>query len=501
MPAEPEVDLRGAQLLLVDDVPANLDVLCALLEAEGFDVALATDGPLALEVAANTSPDLILLDVMMPEMDGFEVCRRLKRDPKLESIPVVFVTARDQAEDVVGGFRAGGIDYIPKPFRDEEVLARVRTQLRLSFLRHELEQANLTLVQRNGELEAKNQALEKQVAARKQLQGQLSLLSEREAKRWGVDGFIGHSPTFRRILDDIRLMQENPATSVIITGESGTGKELVARAIHHGSNRGQRPFIPVNCASMPAELAESLLFGHEKGAFTGATTERGGFFEMAHEGTLFLDELGEMPLELQSKLLRVLEDGQVWRVGARTGRQVDVRVLAATNKDLEQQVQSGDFRQDLYYRLARFTVAVPPLRDRPEDIPLLAGHFIELFAAEMGREPADFTPAALQLLQDHHYPGNARELRNIVERGLIESRGAPVEPAHLHFLQTAASPSPGLATTSGPATLEENERRHVLAVLEENRWVVRSAARILGVPESTLRGRMKSLGIERPASS
>ena len=367
-------------------------------------------------------------------------------------------------------------------------------------MQRQLEEQSTTLAQQNDELEAKNRALEKEIAARKKLKNQLSLLSEREAEQWGLEGFIGESPTFKRILDDIRLMQENTATSVIISGESGTGKELVARAIHFGSERGKGPFIPVNCASMPAELAESLLFGHVKGAFTGAQSDRGGFFEMAHDGTLFLDELGEMPPELQSKLLRVLENGQVWRVGAREGRQVDVRVLGATNIDLEQQVQSGAFRTDLYFRLARFTVAVPPLRDRPEDIPLLALHFVRLFSSEMGREPQELSPPALELLQSHGYPGNVRELRNIVERALIESRGAEVEPQHLRFI--SITPPGGSAVPSGLlVTLEENERRHIIAALEAAGWVIRGidgAAQALGIPESTLRGRMKQLGIERP---
>ena len=486
--AKMTADLTGAKVLLVDDTPANLDVLCALLETEGFDLALATDGPLALKIAAKTKPDLVLLDLNMPKMDGFEVCRRFKQDPELQHIPVIFLTVSDSAEDVLGG-----VDYITKPFRDEEVVVRVRTQLHLSYLRRELEAKNLELVEQN-------LVLEKEISARKKLKGQLSMLSEREAEKWGLQGFVGNSKTFKRILDEIRLMQENVATSVIISGESGTGKELVARAIHFGSERRQGPFIPVNCASMPAELAESLLFGHVKGAFTGAQSDRSGFFEMAHEGTLFLDELGEMPLELQAKLLRVLEDGEVWRVGARQGKQVDVRVLAATNLELERCVESGSFRQDLYFRLARFTVTVPPLRERREDIPLLAQHFLQLFASEMGRELPGFSPRAIELLKAHTYSGNVRELKNIVERALIESRGQEVEPEHLHFISIAQK---GGASTSVPdlVSLDENERRHITGVLEETGWVVqgtRAAAAILGIPESTLRFRMKKLGIERP---
>jgi len=481
-------DVRGARILLVDDTPANLDVLCALLESEGYDLALAASGEMALKIAARIEPDLILLDVVMPGMDGLEVCRRLGADEQLQSIPVIFISARDQHEDVMAGFQMGGQDYITKPFRDEEVLARVRTHLSIAHL-------NAVLRRQNEELEAKNRELAEEIAQRQQLKGQLSMLSEREAKRWGLEGFVGRSPTVKGIFDEIRLLQENPSTSVLIEGESGTGKELIARAIHFGSALKTGPFVPVNCASMPGELAESLLFGHVKGAFTGAGEDRPGYFEMAHGGTLFLDELGEMPLELQAKFLRVLEDGQVWRVGARQGRQVVVRVVAATNADLQRRIDDGRFRQDLYYRVARFAVVAPPLRERREDIPLLAQHFLELFAAEMGREVPEFSAEVLRSLCQYAFPGNVRELKNIVERALLESRGGPIEIGHLHYAgRMDSAPDFPVELTS----LEENERRYIHSVLERTDWVVRGehgAAGILGLPESTLRGKIKKLGI------
>ena len=319
------------------------------------------------------------------------------------------------------------------------------------------------------------------------------MLSEREAEHWGLEGFVGRSATIQRIFEDIRLLQENPATSVLITGENGTGKELIARAIHYGSERREGPFIPVNCASIPRELAESLLFGHLKGSFTGADGDRIGYFEMAHEGTLFLDELGEMPMELQPKLLRVLEDGLVWPVGAREGRTVDVRAVAATNVDLQRRIQEERFRSDLYFRIARFTVNAPPLRERREDIPLLAQHFLQLAAAEMGNEPPKLSPQAVASLMNYSFPGNIRELMNIIRRALIESRGADVEPGHLHF--------EGPAATSQPThTLEEHERQYIQSILEQTDWVIRGeqgAAAILGMNPSTLYSRMKKLGIER----
>jgi transcriptional regulator with GAF, ATPase, and Fis domain len=289
------------------------------------------------------------------------------------------------------------------------------------------------LEEKNNELAQKNRALEEEIAQCKQLKGQLSLLSQRETERWGLEGFVGHSPTIQKIFSDIRLLQESGSTSVLINGESGTGKELVARAIHFGSGRRDGPFVPINCAAMPSELVESMLFGHTKGAFTGADADRVGYFEMAHEGTLFLDEIGKMPLGLQAKLLRVLEDGQVWRLGADQGRQVDFRLVAATNADL----LSDGFRQDLYFRLARFTVTAPPLRQRRQDIPLLACHFLRLFAGEMGHEVPLLNAAVLEDLQDYDFPGNVRELKNIIERTLIESAGAEIQPHHLHFLPQA----------------------------------------------------------------
>ncbi|ETX04838.1 MAG: hypothetical protein ETSY2_26495 [Candidatus Entotheonella gemina] len=458
------VDIRGARLLLVDDIPANLDVLCELLQAEGYHIYMASSGPDAFKIIERMPPDLILLDVMMPGMDGFDVCRRLKADHGTQAIPVVFITAKDVQDDIVKGFRLGGVDYITKPFYSEEVLARVQTHLRQNRMREELIR--------------KNRALEAEMAQRQALKGQLSMISEREASHWGLESLVGRSATMQRILRDIRLMQENAATSVLITGESGTGKELIARAIHYGSFRRDGPFVPVNCAAMPRELAESLLFGHVRGAFTGADTDRIGYFQMAHEGTLFLDEIGEMPVELQAKLLRVLEDGQVQRLGEIAQQSVDIRVVAATNIDPQERIHQGAFRQDLYYRLARFTVKAPALRERRDDVPLLAQHFLQLFATEMGREAPGLTPEVLNMLQDHEFPGNVRELKNVMERALIEISGSDIQPHHLHFLGESISrnaPVPDL-----PLDLEEAERWVIKRALARCNGNVSEAARLLG---------------------
>jgi DNA-binding NtrC family response regulator len=463
-------DLKNVSILLVDDQPANLDVLCELLESAGYRISVATGGATALEIAVRAVPDLILLDVLMPGLDGYEVCRQLKQEAATQDIPVIFITARDLKEDILAGFRAGGVDYIVKPFRDEEVLARVQTHVRLNRLTQEVIQ--------------KNQALEEEMAQRQALKGQLSALSERENENWGLEDFVGHSPTIQRIFKDIRLLQENVAPSVLIAGESGTGKELIARAIHFGSGRRAGPFVPVNCAALPNELVESLLFGHVKGAFTGADQDRIGYFEMAHEGTLFLDEIGEMPQELQAKLLRVLEDGEVRRIGAAAGKKVDVRVLAATNIDMQQKIQTGAFRQDLYYRLARFTVKAPPLRQRQEDIPLLAQHFVQLFAAEMGRESPALSSEVVQMLSVYGFPGNVRELKNTIERALIESGGEEIHPYHLHFLSETMEEQaePGVATGSLPdlpLDLNQAELWVIKRAIAKSNGNIAAAARLL----------------------
>ena len=372
------MDLSNAKVLLVDDQPNNLDLLSRILEPEGYNILVALDGRQALELTRQSAPDLILLDVMMPGIDGFETCQRLQEDPATRDIPIIFLTARTDPADVVTGFQAGGVDYIAKPFGAEELRMRVTTQLRLRlFVR---------------ELTHKNEVLEAEIAQRRalteerdQLAGRLTLISDEEAKRWGIEGFIGRSKTLEKILDDIARLQQASSTSVLITGESGTGKELIARAIHFGSDRADGPFVPVNCSAIPAELADSLFFGHVKGAFTGADRDRVGRFELADGGTLFLDEVGDMPAALQAKLLRALEDRHVLPVGGETEKAVNVRLLSATNADLASDIEQGHFRQDLYYRLASFPVEVPPLRERSDDIPLLAQHFLQLFAAEMRR--------------------------------------------------------------------------------------------------------------------
>ena len=408
---EKSVDLQNAKILLVDDQPTNLKILHQALEPVSYQILVADSGQRALELAQRARPDLILLDVMMPGMDGFETCRRLKADPDTVAIPVLFITARTDTEDVVEGFGVGGADYIAKPIRNEELMARVQTHLERTFLERALVERNTELAQKNEELQREIDQRRILTGQKQQLTEQLSMISQREAERWGVPGFVGTSPQLQKVLREIQLLQNSSGTSVLITGESGTGKELVARALHFGSERSGGPFVPVNCSAVPQELAESQFFGHVKGAFTGADAEHKGHFELAHGGTLFLDEVGDMPADLQAKLLRVLEDGVVAPVGAAEPRPVDVRVVSATNADLQAAVEAGTFRSDLYFRLLSFPVQVPPLRERPTDIPLLVEHFLELLAGEMGQQPPVLTGAALERLQGYAFPGNIRELK------------------------------------------------------------------------------------------
>ena len=473
-----------AKLLLVDDIADNLKLLRDTLAAERYRITVATDGPSALRRAAETLPDLILLDVQMPGMDGFEVCRRLKAAASTREIPVVFITVRDENYNLVKGFRAGAVDYIAKPFDKAEVLVRVKTHLTIKDLTQELQEKNAQLAEEFARYK-------QEVEARQRADGRLEMISQREKSQWGIDGFIGQSATVKNILADVQRVRGLDRVSVFITGESGTGKELIARAIHFGGPRSDGPFIPINCSAIPSELAESTLFGHVKGAFTGANADHKGCFELADGGTLFLDEIGDMPPALQTKLLRVLEDGCFVPVGGGRERRVDVRVVAATNADLPARIKRGTFRQDLFFRLARFRVEVPPLRRRREDVALLAQHFLDTFAAEMGLTGPRLSPAALEALVDYDFPGNVRELKNIIENALIRSPEADIHPEHLHFfadaedtgvdtdalaeqvIQRAQSPAQG----TDPASTTDEER--ILSYLHEHGSISNSECRRL----------------------
>ena len=585
-----ETSQSPAVVLMVDDTPANLGVLYELLSEASYDVLVAEDGESALERAAYARPDLILLDVMMPGIDGFETCRRLKERPDTRDIPVIFMSALSDTVDKVKGLRLGAVDYVTKPFQHEEVLARVHTHLTLQRLKRELaeREARLTAIVTgamdvivafgaDGRITLFNPAAEcvfgcaaaevlgqpldsllseplrqvvreyqrrdeptlwvpeglhalrtggepfpveatlsratvaeqplytmilRDIAARKQAEAEfnrlhglnLYLRDEIQAEH-DFEEMVGASAALRAVLREVETVASTQAT-VLVTGETGTGKELIARALHNRSARQAKPLIKLNCATIPANLAESELFGHEKGAFTGALARKLGRFELANGGTLFLDEVGELPLDLQAKLLRVLQEGEFERVGGSQTLKTDVRVIAATNRDLEQRCREGQFRPDLYYRLNVFPIQSPALRDRREDIPLLVRHFVQKYAASLGKIIETVPLATLARLQACSWPGNVRELQHVIERAVIVSRGATLEFGDW-LREPTAETGAGKASVT---TLEEMEREHILKTLEIAGWRVsgeNGAARLLGLKATTLEARMKKLGIER----
>jgi len=473
------------KILIIDDNPANIGLLSEALERKGHEILAASDGDSGVRIAGMAKPALILLDVMMPLLDGMATCRKLKIADATRDIPVIFITARQDTESVLSGFRSGAVDYIHKPFHLEEVLSRVETHLQIGRLTRDLRARNEEL---ENEIARRHEAEE----ARRTADERYSRLSADEALRWGISGFVGESRTVRKILEEIKRVYRFANTSVLIQGESGTGKELVSRAIHHGSTRAAAPFIPVNCVAIPAELAESMLFGHVRGAFTGATSDRKGWFELANYGTLFLDEIGDMPVSLQGKLLRVLEGGEILPVGSTKSIQVDVRVIAASNADLPAKILDGSFRQDLYFRLARYIVDIPPLRERLDDLSLLVGHFLRLFSNEMGMSPPVVSPEAMALLESYSFPGNVRELKNVMERALIESGGGPIQKRHIHLMeavprrQSSASADASSGAETIPLNLDAAEQLLIQRALKQAGGNVAEAARLLGVNRSRI---------------
>ena len=593
-------------ILIVDDEIANLKLLAELLTQQGYQVRPTESPQLAIDSAFSQPPSLILLDVKMPIIDGFEVCRRLKQDARTRDIPVIFISALQSTDDKVRGFEAGGVDFITKPIQEDEVLARVRTHMELRHMRNNLEQLVLMRSAELGKSEAKYRGLVdnavvgvfastldgrftfvndamvrlydfdtpeqmiaegslsrwKDLSKRELLMADLNtqgVVTNREAetvthkgrhihiifsvKRVAEDiigmvmditdrkqaelelqkayeeikqlqskleaesaylqdeiklehnfeNIIGQSEPLKYVLNRVQMVAPQDS-AVIILGETGTGKELIARAIHQLSARSGRPLVKVNCAALPDDLIESELFGREKGAYTGAMTTQAGRFEIANNSTLFLDEIGELPLSLQAKLLRVLESGKFERLGNPLTLHSDTRIVAATNRDLEEEVKQKRFREDLWYRLKIFPVTVPPLRDRIDDVPLLVDHFVRFFARKMGKKYEDLhiSASSMQTMQAYSWPGNVRELKNVIEAALISTNGDK-----LHFILPITSE----ARTTNLKTFEEMERDYILKVLDHAKWKVdgeNSASTILGMPESTLRSRMKKLGIQRP---
>lgn len=482
------VQLDGAKILVVDDIAENRELLSDTLEPEGYRISIAPNGEVALKVAQANPPDLILLDLMMPGMNGFEVCQRLAQLEMTQAIPIVFITAVSDTSSLVEGFRVGAVDYITKPFKAEEVLIRVRTHL----TNHRLTQAYKEKVQ---ELQESNARMREEMQRRQTAEisleladAALSLISEQEAKRWGLEAFIGRGQAMHEMIEGIRKLQDVDSASVLIRGESGTGKELVARALHHSGRRRDKRFIAVNCAAIPTELAESLFFGHVKGAFSGANQSRKGYLELADGGTLFLDEIGDMPLSLQAKLLRALEDGSIMPVGSADEKRFNVRFLSATNVDLKERIDRGEFRQDLYFRIASYVFELKPLRERKEDIDLFVTHFIHRLSEERSIDPPSLSKKARQALMDHPFPGNVRELKSIIERALIESRGQTIEPCHLLLVNPERRPSPltdpandNNLAESLPYNLEQAEVELVRRAMEKENGNVSKAAQLMGI--------------------
>lgn len=636
-------DGHVATILVVDDKPANIKLLFEALKDTGYRTLAAIDGESAVRQAQLGRPDLILMDVMMPGINGFEACRRLKRIPATRHIPVIFMTALHETADKIKGFQAGGVDYLTKPLVHEEVLARIDAHMNRHRLWADVETHTAILLQmgaadtlkavwkalsrlpeeqrdaaglavwvagddglkleyasgfdaghpstwrRDGGSYARIPASEpligraytekKQVVAADEtgwkpypswansadLRGHIitpicchdtcygvlafffgatGIHAPEERRRWqqmladslgnvfyharsmeairrlsdqlkqenellreevsaaaASEVIIGTSEALSRVMDQVNLVGPTEA-AVLILGESGTGKELFAQVIHERSRRRDAPMIRVNCAAIPRELFESEFFGHVKGSFTGALKDRAGRFELADGGTLFLDEVGEIPLELQGKLLRVLQEGTFERIGDEKTRKTDVRIIAATNRDLQQAVADGRFRQDLFYRLSVFPLTLPPLRDRREDVLALAGHFAAHVARKMGVPVPQIPAASLACFQDYSWPGNIRELQNEVERAIILSRGGP--PAFGPPAQTGAT----MEQTAGEddAIVREGgwqimQRDNMLKALKRTKWRVDGpggAAELLDVRPTTLRSRMKAMDIERP---
>jgi two-component system response regulator PilR (NtrC family) len=454
------------QLLLVEDEPGLRQMMEILFRREGYVVVSAPGCRVALDAIASAPQPFpaIVTDLSMPDGSGLDVLAAAKsRSP---STQVILVTAHSTVENALSAMRSGAYDFVAKPFDAAELAALV------------------------------GKAIEKQaiVAENERLKAQISRIS-------GAGDVLGKSAAMRQVLE-LATRIAAAKTTVLITGESGTGKERVARAIHERSERAGKPFMVVNCGALPESLMESELFGHEKGAFTGASSKSLGLFREAEGGTVLLDEVGELPLSLQVKLLRVLQEKSVKPVGAAQEVPVDVRVLAATNRDVEADVASGKFRQDLYYRLNVIRLTLPPLRDRAEDIPLLAERFIQRFSAEMGKEVVGFTPDGLRALTAYAFPGNVRELENVIERAVALSGSRLIGLGDLPESVSghASSPAPSLLTLpAGGLNLDEvlgeAERRLLLEALERTGGVRKRAAELLGITFRSLRYRLQKLGL------
>jgi two-component system nitrogen regulation response regulator NtrX len=452
------------RILVIDDESGIRDSLRMTLEYEGYEFVGAATGQEGLALAERDTPDLVVLDIKMPGMDGIEVLDRLRS--MNEGLPVIVISGHGTIGTAVEAIKKGAFDFIEKPFASERVFVSLRNALDSRRLRDE------------------NRTLKRAVEVRHQM--------------------IGDSQALKHVMAAVGRAAPTNAT-VLIQGESGVGKELVARTIHRNSLRSRERFVQVNCAAIPEELIESELFGHEKGSFTGATEKQVGKFEQADRGTIFLDEVGDMSAKTQAKVLRVLQEGEVERLGSARTIKVDVRVIAATNKNLEDEIEKGHFREDLYFRLAVIPIHVPSLRERPEDVPLLVRHYMDYFARENNVRPKRIALAALDLLQRYRWKGNIRELRNTVERLMIMSAGDAIEVADLPDAVRSPALRAGSAANGAEAakvgTLREfkdtTERAYLVGKLRENGWNISKTAEVIGTPRSNLYKKLEQYQISQ----
>jgi two-component system nitrogen regulation response regulator NtrX len=452
-----------ARILIIDDEAEVRRSVGMILKYDDYEVIEASSGPEGIAMAERESPDLVFLDIKMPGMDGLEVLQRIRAAS--ENLPIVIISGHGTVSTAVEATKAGAFDFIEKPPTTDKLLVTIRNALERSRLSDE------------------NRSLKRAAEVRHQM--------------------VGESPALRQVWDAVKRAAPTNAT-VLLFGESGVGKELVARSIHRNSLRSRDRFVQVNCAAIPEELIESELFGHEKGSFTGATEKQVGKFEQADRGTIFLDEIGDMSAKTQAKVLRVLQEGEVERLGSARTIKVDVRVIAATNKDLEQEIEKGNFREDLYFRLSVIPIRVPPLRDRREDIPLLVRHFADLFSRDNNRRPPRFTDAALDYLQKARWKGNVRELKNTVERLMIMTAGERIDVDDMREAVRLESKAPASDNEKErPGTLREfkesAERAFLVGKLRENNWNISKTAEVIGTPRSNLYKKLEQYGISQEA--
>lgn len=449
-------------ILVVEDKDSMAEMLKQTLELEGYKVLIGRDVNEGTKILKENKIDLVLTDLKLPDKDGLEILKVSKEDNQIR--PVIIMTAYGSIESAVSAMKCGAFDFITKPFDTDHLLLLIK------------------------------RAIETQKLVKENI-----LLKEEFATQLGLPKIIGKS---NKILNVAQMVQKvsNTKTTVLLLGESGTGKELFARAIHNISSRRNYPFVPINCAAIPRELLESELFGHEKGAFTGADTKKLGKFELADKGTIFLDEIGDMELSIQSKLLRAIEEGEVERIGAIKPSKVDVRIIAASNKDLEKLVEEKKFREDLYYRLNVFPIRIPPLRERKEDIPLLVEFFINKYCTEMKTSIKDISKEAIDILMSYEWKGNVRELENVIERAIILCDGKTILPEHIMPIKHIDIEEGSFTESSSLDSITKHavkkaETRKIIEVLKQTKGNKTKAAEILKISYKTLLTKIKEYGI------